>query len=170
VTATALSQSAIAPVATFEPQTIETLDYLADLFLDLQRKASEKYRGAFIYDQPLENLREKLIGIASDVGTSSPDGSKILSGTQYEIRLTFGASNYFDPLAVTSFRYSLLRRGVPKGTLPEIFEGSVRYQFRASAKSVIDRLRLPAELLVQYESCRSKTPILTVSPLSVTSP
>ena len=157
----ATAASAGSDVVIFRPQTLETVDYLASLFLELERAASEKYREAYLADEPHERLKDRLIAMVSEIG-SDQDGSRVLKGSHYEIKLTLGDSNYFDPCRVSSFRYALLRHGVPKGTLPEIFLGQVRFQFRESAKVLIDSLKLPGELLTQYEECRAKTPILEV--------
>lgn len=147
-------------------QAIETLDYLASLFVELERRAAKLYDEAYGADFRHEQLRERLIEIARDIGRQAADGSRVLMGKECEIRLSFGASSYFAPHAVTSFRYALIRHKVAKGILPEIFRGTVSYQFRESAKRVLDSLKLPDHLLAQYESCRQRTEILRVSPIS----
>jgi hypothetical protein len=146
-------------------QAIETLDYLATVFLELQHRAAKLYGEAYRADFPHEQLKERLIEMVRDVGRQAADGARVLTGNEYEIRLTLGASNYFDPDAVTSFRYALIRHGFAKGILSDIFTGSMQYQFKDSANKILDRLRLPASLRQMYEGCRSRTEILSVSPI-----
>src|SRR5215469_8626641 len=161
--------TAAAQVAPFGPQAVQTLDYLADLFLHLQRKASEAYDAAYKVDAPLEQLKDKLIFLAGDLGSTEKDGSRILRGTQYEITLRFGESNFFDPARVCSFRYELIKNRIARGMLSDIFEGKITYTFRPAAERILERLKLSGELLQLYEECRSRTPILKVSPMSTTS-
>jgi hypothetical protein len=80
-----------------EPETAEHLDSLAERFLSLQHLAAQAYAEAFRFDQPHEELKDFLIALASDHGKREANGSRILRATQYEIRLSFGTSNYFDP-------------------------------------------------------------------------
>src|SRR5215467_12598882 len=81
MSATAVAQSAAAQVAPLGPQAIQTLDYLADLFLHLERKASEAYDAAAKLDVPAEQLKDKLIFLAGDLGSTEKDGSRVLRGT-----------------------------------------------------------------------------------------
>lgn len=144
MSATAASQSP-ADVVPFSPQTIETVDYLASLFIELKRTASQRYRDAYLADEPHEQLKSRLIMMVSEIGRDAADGSKILSGRNYEMRLALGAGSYCDPDAVTAFRYALIRHKVPK--VPDIFQGQVLYRFREQAKRIIDGLNLPDKLL-----------------------
>jgi hypothetical protein len=79
----------------------------------------------------------------SEIGDERPDGSKVLSGREYEIKLTFGASNYFDPERVRQFRGALLREACFKGLLAEIFVGTMNYSFSARAEQVLGDLPPP---------------------------
>jgi hypothetical protein len=85
-------------------------------------------------------------------------------------KLAWGESNYCDPDAVCSFRYALIRRGIAKGSLQDLFIGTMRYSFRESARKLIEGMQLPAEVRKLYQQCISRTPILSVSPISTTGP
>ena len=161
--------TAAAQVASFGPQAVQTIDYLCDLFLPFQKRASEAYDAAYKVDTPAEQLKDKLIFLAGDLGSTEKDGSRILRGTQYEIRLKFGESNFFDPARVCSFRYELIKNGFGRGMLTDIFEGKITYSFRPTAEEIFTRLKLSGELARLYEQCRSRTPILRVSPISAIS-
>jgi len=144
-------------------QAVETLDYLASLFLELQRTAAKLYDEAYRADYPAERLRDQLIMMVDELGSAGINGSKVLKGNLFEIRLHFGISNYCDPDAVSALRYNLIRRGIAKGVLTDLFTGTVRYAFKESAKAILDRMKLPDEVRKLYQQCASKTPILTVS-------
>jgi hypothetical protein len=163
-------QSITSGAVVLSSPAIESLDYLACLLLELERKAAKAYDEAYRADLPHEALRDKLLGMAADIGTQNDDGSKSLKGSEYEIRLSLGESHFFDPDAVRGFRYALIRHGVAKGMLTDIFKGTVRYSFTESAQRLVKNLALPDHLLAIYEQCRSRTPILTVSPISVARP
>jgi hypothetical protein len=147
---------------------IDTVDYLASVFLELQRKAAKLYDEAYRADIPHEQLKERLMLMVDEFGTACESGSKTLKGNLYELKVALGASSFCDPDAVTTLRYGLIRRGIAKGLLTELFTGTVRYTFKESARAIIERMELPEEVRKLYQQCISNTPILTVSPLPTT--
>src|SRR5215831_12618266 len=91
------------------PEAIEGVDFLAGLFVDLEARASAAYAEAWRIDQPHEDVKLTLLTILSEIGDQQRDGSLTLAGDQFEIRLTWGAGNWFDPDKIAHFRGAMLR-------------------------------------------------------------
>ena len=148
----------------FFNQHSQCIDYLANLFIELESKASKAFDNAFRLDIPAEDLKQTLISIADTRGYINADGSKNLRGSQYELILTFAPSFHIDHQATARFRYALIWEKNLKGLISEIFEGSMRYELRPEGKDILSSVKLSDRAMQLYKKCRveSRIPILKV--------
>ena len=162
--ATALSQ-ALEAQESFLGTRLENLDSITERFMKFEKLASTAYADALVYDLTHERLKDQLISLLSDAGVPSSEYTKTLRTKDYSLCLRMAPSNIVDPDAVGAFRAALIREGIAKGVLTEVFVTKIRHGFTNSADAVLARLQLPDPILKLYKQCRPRTPILTVSPI-----
>lgn len=146
----------------------ENLDYLANQFLDSERRAAQAYDNAFTLDLPVEHLRERLIGLALKFGAPNGADAKVLRGREHELLVKLASSRVVDHDAIMKFRYTLIRgRHTGALNLPSIFAGCVRYSLTQDAPKILAGMKLSNELRELYGRCERVTtnPILTVKSL-----
>jgi hypothetical protein len=79
--------------------TAAEIDKLPIEFLELEEKVGQAYKIAVAADEPHERMREELICLAEEFGSTHAEKSKLLHGIQYEIMATFGMSTSIDAAA-----------------------------------------------------------------------
>jgi hypothetical protein len=76
------------------------VDRWAIQFLELEKRVDQAYAIAVALDEPHERMREDLICLVEEFGSTHADKSKLLHGIHYEIMATFGLSTSIDAAAV----------------------------------------------------------------------
>jgi hypothetical protein len=71
--------------------------------LELESKADEAYKIAVALDEPHERMREDLVCLVEEFGSTHAEKSKLLHGLEYEIIATFGISTSIDATAAKRF-------------------------------------------------------------------
>jgi hypothetical protein len=109
-------------------------------------------------------MREELVWLVQEFGSTHAEKSKLLHGLEYEIMATFGMSTSLDAAAIYRFSEALIRLKQAK-LLRRLFETNVRYTLKPEASSIIRSLELPKHLAALFSPCqvtRPRTPTLKV--------
>jgi hypothetical protein len=77
------------------PSAVE-VDRLAIEFLALESKVDDAYRVAVAADEPYEYMKEELIYLVEEHGSTYAEKSQLLHGLHYEIMATFGMTTTID--------------------------------------------------------------------------
>ena len=97
-------------------------------------------------------------------GAEGPDYAKRLHGYEYEVTVKFLPSQFVDPDSVLLLRYALIKHGIAKGRLEDIFHGRMRYTFNQGGERILAGMKLPQDVRKLYAECRPyTTPILSVN-------
>jgi len=107
--------------------------------------------------KPLEKLKEELVELVRDYGSTHAEKSKLLHGVSWEMMATFGQSVSIDTAAVERFRLALVKASQAR-LLKRVFDKDIRWTLRPDFGEIIKGEKLSKPLLALYSQCQDIKP------------
>jgi len=156
-------------IGTQEAPARTDVDSICEEYIAAEAAAAAAYKRAWELDQPHERLKSEIILLTQDFGCGISDvhRTKLLRGTEYEVRVSHAYSGALDQEALKTFANKMRGSRVITGIFKDLFRWTISYELQPDADKVIKQFRLPRELETLYRECRKIESVPTLEVQSI---